>query len=85
MFGLSALVPPYLRRMSAISKGSSRVVCVSGNELRTLFDNEPRLGYEVLNALLKSDCVEGLEYCTIDGNKEEVAFHLRSKKSASTP
>jgi len=53
IFGWAALVPPYIRIMSAISKEPSKLISISGNELRTLFDKDPRLGYEVMNGLIK--------------------------------
>ncbi|MFC1902990.1 cyclic nucleotide-binding domain-containing protein [Chloroflexota bacterium] len=53
VFGWTALVPPHFHMGTAISKGTSRVVSISGDEIRTLFDKEPKIGYEVSNALLK--------------------------------
>ena len=53
VFGWAALVVPYYLMMSAISKGKSKVVIVSGKELHDLFDKDPVLGYEVMNSLLK--------------------------------
>jgi len=53
IFGWSALVPPHVFTMSAISKEPSKVVAISGNELRTLFDKDTHLGYEVMNSLIR--------------------------------
>ena len=53
IFGWSALVPPHVFTMSAISKEPSKVVAISGNELRTLFDKDTHLGYEVMDSLIR--------------------------------
>lgn len=53
IFGWAALVPPYVRIMSAITREPSKLIALSGNELHTLFENEPRLGYEVMYGLIK--------------------------------
>ena len=53
IFGWAALVSTRVRIMSAVSKGPSKVVAISGTELRTLFDKEPRLGYEVMSSLIR--------------------------------
>ena len=53
IFGWSALVPPHIRVMSAVAEMPSKVISISGNELRTLFGKDPKLGYEVMNDLLK--------------------------------
>lgn len=52
-FGWSALVPPHVRILGAITKTPCKVVSIGGDELRHLFDKEPRLGYEVTKDLLK--------------------------------
>jgi CRP-like cAMP-binding protein len=52
-FGWSAVVPPHFRILGATAKSASRVLGINGNELLTLFDREPRLGYEVMNSLLR--------------------------------
>lgn len=51
-FGWSALVPPHVRILTAISRGSSKIMAIAGSELRTLFDREPSLGYEALKSLM---------------------------------
>ncbi len=53
VFGWSALVPPYVRTMSAVLQKCSNVMTISGNELRSLFDQDPGLGYEVMNGLVR--------------------------------
>ena len=53
IFGWSALVPPHFLTMSAISKEPSKIISISGNELRTLFDKDTRLGYEVMHSLIQ--------------------------------
>lgn len=53
IFGWAALVSPHLRVVSAVSEQSSRVISISGSELRTLFDRDYRLGYEVMNCLVR--------------------------------
>ncbi len=53
IFGWGGLVPPHIRVGSAISKGHSRAICISATELRTLFDEHPQLGYQVMNSLVK--------------------------------
>ncbi len=53
IFGWSALVSPHVFTMSAISQEPSMVVIISGSELRTLFNKDTRLGYEVLNSLIQ--------------------------------
>ncbi|MFC2007390.1 cyclic nucleotide-binding domain-containing protein [Chloroflexota bacterium] len=52
-FGWSALVPPHVRILGAVAKTSCKVLSIGGGELRHLFDQEPRLGYEVTKDLLK--------------------------------
>ena len=53
IFGWAALVPPYVRIMSAITREPSKLISINGNELRALFEKETRLGYEVMNGLIK--------------------------------
>ncbi len=53
IFGWAALVPPHIRIGSAVSDGLSRVVCINGDELRALFSRDARLGYEIMNSLVR--------------------------------
>lgn len=53
IFGWAAIVPPYVRIMTAITREPSKLIALSGNELHTLFEKEPRLGYEVMYGLIK--------------------------------
>ena len=53
IFGWSALVPPHIRIGASISKGDSRIVCLNGEELRTLFDSDKQVGYEVMKSLVR--------------------------------
>lgn len=53
IFGWSALVPPHIRIGAAVSRGASRIVCINGKELRTLFDNDKQVGYEVMKSLVR--------------------------------
>jgi CRP-like cAMP-binding protein len=53
VFGWGAVVPPSIRIGSAISKGSSTLVSIGGDELRALFDADTRLGYEVMKGLVR--------------------------------
>jgi len=53
IFGWAALVPPNVRIMSAITKEPAKLIAINGNELRILFQKEPKLGYEVMNGLIK--------------------------------
>ena len=52
-FGWSAVVPPHVRILGAIAKTPCKVLSIGGGGLRRLFDEEPRLGYEVTKDLLK--------------------------------
>lgn len=52
-FGWSALVPPHSRILSAVSKGYSKVLAIDGEELQTLLDEYPHIGYEVISSLLR--------------------------------
>jgi CRP-like cAMP-binding protein len=52
-FGWSALVPPHVRILSAVSKGPAKVLAIDGRELLTLLDQNPHVGYEVMNSLLR--------------------------------
>ena len=71
IFGWSAFVSPHIYTMSAISQEPSKVVAISGNELRTLFDRDPRLGYEVLNSLIRviGARVRNIEQLLIKGKR----------------
>ena len=53
VFGWSALVPPYFRMTSTFSEEPSKIVSISGDELRVLFNRDHKLGYEVMQNLLK--------------------------------
>lgn len=69
IFGWSALVPPHIRVSSAISKVQSRILEISGEELRTLFDRDSRIGYEVTKSLVRiiSSRVWNLEQLLVEG------------------
>lgn len=71
IFGWSALVPPHVFTMSAISKEPSEVVVISGNELRALFGKDTRLGYEVMNSLIRviGARVRNIEHLLITGKR----------------
>jgi len=70
-FGWSALVPPHVFTMSAISKTPSKVVVISGNELRTLFDRDTHFGYEVMNSLIRviGTRVRNIEQLLVTGKR----------------
>jgi len=51
-FGWSALVPPHVRILGAVARTQCKVLRIGGRELRSLFDREPHLGYEVAKSLL---------------------------------
>lgn len=53
VFGWPALVPPHIFGMSAVTKGQTRLLVISGHELRRLFDRYPNIGYEVMQSLLR--------------------------------
>ncbi len=52
-FGWSALVPPYILTSTAICNQPCKLLVISWAELRALFDREPRIGYEVMKAVLR--------------------------------
>ena len=52
-FGWSALVPPYLCTLNAISALASKVLRIKGEEIRQLLDREPYMGYEVMKGLIR--------------------------------
>ena len=53
VFGWPALVPPHIFGMSAITRGKTRLLVISGRELRGLFSKYPNIGYEVMQSLLR--------------------------------
>lgn len=53
VFGWSALVAPHILTHSAICIEPSRVVIIKGKELSALMDNDPRLGYEIMQGLVR--------------------------------
>ena len=52
-FGWSALVRPHFYVMSAICKKPCTVAVIRGVELLALFDQDPHLGYKVLQSLCR--------------------------------
>ncbi len=52
-FGWPALVPLHVFTLSAICQEPSKVIVISGKELRILFDKEPHIGFEVLKSLVR--------------------------------
>ncbi len=53
VFGLSSLVAPHSRNMSAVCVKRSTVIAVSGAELNELMDSNCSLGYEVMKSLVR--------------------------------
>jgi len=53
VFGWSVLVAPYKYTLSAVCLEHTRVTATDGIKLRSLIQNNHRLGYEVLNQLIK--------------------------------
>ena len=51
--GVSALIPPHKRGLSAIADTDAEVLSINTNELMELFESEPRIGYEVLKSLVR--------------------------------
>ena len=51
--GVSALIPPYRRGLSAIADTDAEVLSINAKELMELFEREPRIGYEVLRSLVR--------------------------------
>ncbi len=80
IFGWSALVPPHFFTMSAIPTEPSKVVVISGNELHTLFDKDTRLGYEVLDSLIRiiGARARNIEQLLLTGRRSP--FFARPKK-----
>jgi CRP-like cAMP-binding protein len=52
-FGLSALVPPRIRKLTAIAEARSRVISIGARDLQALFEAEHRIGYEVMLSLVR--------------------------------
>ena len=50
--GVSALIPPHKRGLSAIADTDAEVLSINTKELMELFEREPRVGYEVLRSLV---------------------------------
>lgn len=53
IFGWSALAPPHIVTLTAVTAKPSRVIAISGRELRALFDEDTRIGYEVMTSLVQ--------------------------------
>jgi CRP-like cAMP-binding protein len=51
VFGWSALLESRQRTLTASCRNDCRLVALSGDRLKTLFENEPRLGYTVMHQL----------------------------------
>jgi len=51
--GISALIPPSKRGLSAIADTEAEVLSINAKELMELFEREPRIGYEVLKSLVR--------------------------------
>jgi len=79
VFGWSALVPPHVYTMSAICSQPSKVVVISGNELRTLFDEDAHFGYEIMSGLLRviGTRVRNIEQLLVTGKRSP--FFEKSK------
>jgi CRP-like cAMP-binding protein len=52
-FGLSALVPPRIRKLTAIAEKRSQVISLGAQDLQALFQAEHRIGYEVMQSLVR--------------------------------
>jgi len=52
-FGLSALVPPRIRKLSAVAEARSQVISIGAQDLQALFQAEHRIGYEVMLSLVR--------------------------------
>ena len=52
-FGLSALVPPRTRKLSAVAEMRSQVISLGARDLQALFQAEHRIGYEVMQSLVR--------------------------------
>ncbi|OGO04350.1 MAG: hypothetical protein A2Y60_03185 [Chloroflexi bacterium RBG_13_54_9] len=53
VFGWSALVVPHILTHSAICVERCRVITIKGKELTNLMDDEPGIGYEIMNGLVR--------------------------------
>ena len=52
-FGWSAIVEPHAATLTAKAREQSTVVTINGEELNTLMDDDPVIGYCVMSALVK--------------------------------
>jgi len=52
-FGLSALVPPRIRKLSAVAETRSQVISIGAEDLQALFQAEHSIGYEVMQSLVR--------------------------------
>ena len=53
VLGWSVLVPPYRYTLTAVCLEPTRVVATNGIKLRSLIQNNQRVGYEVLSQIIK--------------------------------
>jgi CRP/FNR family transcriptional regulator, cyclic AMP receptor protein len=51
--GISALIPPSKRGLSAIADTDAEVLSINAKELMELFERKPKIGYEVLRSLIR--------------------------------
>jgi len=51
--GITALIPPSRRGLSAVADTEAEVLAINAKELMELFEREPRIGYEVLKSLIR--------------------------------
>ena len=54
LMALSALIPPYLLTSSAIASTDGEMICIESEELRTLMDDNPELGYHIMSGVAKA-------------------------------
>jgi CRP-like cAMP-binding protein len=53
VFGWPALVPPHIFSLTAMAKAPSQVLTIGGDDIRSLFERHPHIGYEVIKCLLQ--------------------------------
>ncbi len=51
--GWSAIVEPYIYALTAVCLQNVKALSISGNKLRWLLQDNPKIGYEVLKGLIK--------------------------------
>ena len=78
IFGWPAVVPPHVFSLTAVCRTPARILNIKGEELRKLFKENPGIGLEVTNSLLRviSSRFKHIEQLLITGKRSPM-FEIR--------